>query len=438
MKLIYNLTIRVLPFITLLLFSFRSYAQQSPLSKQPPPDLSVRNLKIGDKVPDILITKLINYKSKQARMTDFKNKLLILDFWDTYCGSCIQALPKLDSLQRAFGNKISILPVTYQREALVRAFLKKNPNVKNLQLPCVVEDKVLRAHFRHRFISHEVWIYKGIVKAITGTEYVTEANIQKVLNGEKINWPIKDDEFGFDSKKPLFIPNEAKMYESKTGFSNHSGMTGYRKGIAIGGMKYDSLQYRTYFYNFSILDAYTSLLTGIDQKKFIVGTSRIVLEGKSPSVYFYTADKGFEEEWNEKYKFCYEMVMPGLLDKKERYKLIVNDLNNRLSLNVRFEKRWIKCLVFIQNPYRIPNDSTRVTEGGVSIPDIAFFEIDYASGGTYPPAVDETNFKGKIKLNPYDGTLEGLRKEIQRHGFDIIEAKREMEVLVITETKPHE
>lgn len=436
MKTIINgLTAKLLKIAILISLTNTVGAQQTAVSKQPPANPNIKNLKIGDKVPDILMAKIINYKNKQARMNDFKNQLLILDFWDTYCSNCIIALPKLDSLQQVFGSKIQMMPVTYQPEALVSTFFQKNAYVKNLQLPCVVEDKILRAYFKHQLISHEVWIYKGVVKAITGTEYVTAANIQKVLNGETINWPVKDDDFRFDSKKPLFSLNEVNKYNKQSEFNNHSGMTGYRSGIDYtSGVSYDSVAHRTYFYNFSVIDAYKTLLTGIDRKNFLIGPSRMILEVKDPSKYVYNDKSGFQNEWNEKYQFCYEMVNAKPMDKKERLKMIVNDLNNRLSLNGRFEKRLTKCLVFVKTPDNKLIDTVSQVQGAVSISDIAFFNVDYSFNGKYPPTIDETNFKGSIKLAPYDGSLEGLRKEMQRHGFDIIEANREIEVLVITET----
>ena len=56
----------------------------------------IKPLKIGDKVPDIEFKNIINYKSKTARLSDFKGKLVILDFWGTWCTSCIAAFPKME------------------------------------------------------------------------------------------------------------------------------------------------------------------------------------------------------------------------------------------------------------------------------------------------------------------------------------------------------
>ena len=424
-----------------LIFSFSicissTNAQQTGLSKQTSIDFTVKSLKVGEKVPDLLMAKLINYPAKKAKISDFKDQLLILDFWDTYCPSCIQALPKLDRLQQTFGNKIKIMPVTYQTETLIKDFLKKNAYLKNLKLPTVVEDKLLHAHFKHRLISHEVWIYKGVVKAITGMEYVTAANIQKILDGETIDWPVKDDEFSFDPKKPLFTLENASKYTHKSNFNGHSAMTSYRKGIDFkGGLHYDSVMHRTSFYNFSIVEAYIALLFNINKKDFLTGPSRIVLEVENPADYIYNPEKGFREEWNEKNKFCYEMSTAQTFEKKQRLQLIVNDLNNRLGINGRYEKRMTKCLVLVQHGNVAPSDSLGMKMGTVeytNLDNFIFYQLDYKQ--KYPPAIDETNYKGKLWITP-SRDLTDLRKQLEPYGIDIIEVERYIEMLVITETK---
>ncbi|MGB4400563.1 MAG: TlpA disulfide reductase family protein, partial [Daejeonella sp.] len=69
-------------------------------------------LKIGDKVPDVTINNISNYKSTSAKLSDFKGKLLILDFWATWCAPCIAMIPKMDSLEKAFEGKVAFLSVT--------------------------------------------------------------------------------------------------------------------------------------------------------------------------------------------------------------------------------------------------------------------------------------------------------------------------------------
>src|SRR3977135_207668 len=55
----------------------------------------IKSLSVGDKVPEIEF-QMLNYSSPVAKLSDFKGKLLLLDFWATWCGPCIGSFPKLD------------------------------------------------------------------------------------------------------------------------------------------------------------------------------------------------------------------------------------------------------------------------------------------------------------------------------------------------------
>jgi thiol-disulfide isomerase/thioredoxin len=115
-------------------------------------------LKIGDHVPDVVISSVLNYPSKSVRLSDFKGKLLILDFWATSCGACIQTMPRLDSLAKVFGGKVVILPVTAENAERVAVFQRSNAFLKGWKFQTVVADKNLHALFPHKLLPHEVWI----------------------------------------------------------------------------------------------------------------------------------------------------------------------------------------------------------------------------------------------------------------------------------------
>src|SRR5829696_2286085 len=85
----------------------------------------VKPVRIGQPVPDVSLDKLVNYPASTIKLSDFRGKLLILDFWATWCSPCIAAFPKLDSLQRKFGDKLQILSVTKESKSIVKQFLSK-------------------------------------------------------------------------------------------------------------------------------------------------------------------------------------------------------------------------------------------------------------------------------------------------------------------------
>lgn len=159
-------------------------------------DTASKGLAIGNKMPNLESSKVIGYAKKSFKTSDYKDKLLILDFWATWCHSCIEALPKNDSLQAKFGDKIQIVlvdcAVFKDTKANVAKFYKNRKTThKDFKLPAIYEDTQLKALFPHELIPHHIWIYKGVVTAITESSEVTEDNIQRMLNGEHIKLPIK-------------------------------------------------------------------------------------------------------------------------------------------------------------------------------------------------------------------------------------------------------
>lgn len=73
-------------------------------------------------------------------------------FFSTWCGSCVEALPKLDSLQKQSGNKVQIMVVDYERPDIVRTFWAKNPTGRLSSLPFIIADSLLSSYFPHRIV----------------------------------------------------------------------------------------------------------------------------------------------------------------------------------------------------------------------------------------------------------------------------------------------
>src|SRR5580658_394124 len=73
--------------------------------------VNIRSLTIGDTVPDMEFNNVINYHSPKTKLSDFKGRFVILDFWATWCGGCIEGFPHLDSMQNRFGDKLKVILV---------------------------------------------------------------------------------------------------------------------------------------------------------------------------------------------------------------------------------------------------------------------------------------------------------------------------------------
>ena len=59
-------------------------------------------LKIGDKIPEL---DTVNLEGKPVRLSDFKDKILIIDFWATWCVPCVREFPHFDKFHKKFKDK---------------------------------------------------------------------------------------------------------------------------------------------------------------------------------------------------------------------------------------------------------------------------------------------------------------------------------------------
>ena len=70
-----------------------------------------------------------NYKSfdgENISLDRYKGKIILLDFWESWCGHCIMNMPELNKLQKKWEDKLVIIGVVTQNKKQVDRFIKKN------------------------------------------------------------------------------------------------------------------------------------------------------------------------------------------------------------------------------------------------------------------------------------------------------------------------
>lgn len=379
------------------------------------------DLKVGDEVPDIPIRQFLDNGSPR-NTGDYKDRLLIVDFMATTCGNCILALPKMEELQKKYGNRIHILPVTYEDRELVHNFFSRNKLVKNLMLPIVVEDTVLAAHFKHKLLSHVVWINKGKVIAISGSEYVDQKTIDAVLSGEEVNIPLKDDFPVFNYAKPIFSTGGGN-----SAVASYSAVGPYIEGAKTTyGSERDSVRgsMRDYMVNVPVIQAYLYAMMQYRTLPYMKG-QRIILEGLDKSAYiFEKSDSGYKADWDRAHAISYESLLPDTLDKKSRMMRIMADLDNKLGLHGRIEERSVKCWVIKKG------NEKKAGLGDSKQPYSDFvFLLDLKKD--IPPVIDESGYNGNIATGSWTDFV-SLRRLLLGNGLDLIEEERKIHVFVLS------
>jgi len=174
---------KVLFFLTLFSFYLTGYGQSNVY------EVTGQGLRIGDQVPNSQQLDVVNYSNSKVSLKEFEGKLVILDFWATWCSPCLASFPKLDSLQHEFKEDIYIIPVTYEKLEKVSYTIRNvYPNYTKSSIPFVYADNFLRKLFPHQVLPHYVWISpKGTVLSVTSHEEVNSTTIKMVLDYLKSN-----------------------------------------------------------------------------------------------------------------------------------------------------------------------------------------------------------------------------------------------------------
>jgi thiol-disulfide isomerase/thioredoxin len=419
-----------------------------------------KSLSIGDTIPNIFIENISNYKTSKAHFAEFKDKLVIIDFWFGACPKCILAFPKLEELQNKFKDQVQIIMVNFETQKQIdetfKKFSKGAPMYRNPKLPSVVNDSIFHSLFPHKYYPHEVWIDgNGVIKAFTETDAVTEKNIKDVL-ANKIKMDMKIDDLSFDVNQPV-------LFQIYRNYSSHlkyySVLLNNVPGIVVGWTKQVDPVANTVRITrggMTIIQLFADAITGgeisdpYESGNFDFG-KRIILKIKDSSKYFFNErNDETKSEWKNKNCYIYEGVFP-LRDRKKIDSLRLLELESFFNSCCRIEKQKRKCwsLVRTSERDRIRSKSDTALSVFDLNPDITKIrrqaittkwlleEISRENKNTPYIFSDNTGYDGLIDVQLTKAALKDiakLRKELQSgYDLDLVEKEVEVEVLVFEE-----
>ncbi len=305
-------------------------------------------LSIGDKVPEELWKMTFTAVSQEGEVNislgNYRDKLIILDFWSTWCAVCIKAIPKFEQLQHDLKKDVQFIMVTPQSKEAISQFFRK----RNVKLPSIVNDTLFKKIFPCKYFPHEVWIKDGKIFARTDEKEVTLDNISQALNGKIKSFPEKKFNFDYDLTQPLLLNDNGGGAKD---LLYHSLFTGYLDGIGGAGVFTDSSgRFKIRALNGTILQLYQFAIRY--ENIPLSYANRCILDfDKQEEVLPPPEVPAYSPAVREKY-YCYELIVPvGLREMVPQ--LMMEDLNRFFGTiyNIcgTIEKRRVKCWVLKKN-----------------------------------------------------------------------------------------
>lgn len=401
---------------------------------------TVKTYKVGEKLADDVVQEL----------HPFLGKPIILDFWATWCASCISSFPELKKIQEKFNDQFQIVLVTNQNSETVEKFALQNEVYKNLGLPSLVGNQKLWNSFSFRTIPLHIWIdSNGYVKYITSGGNITSDRVAAFLKGDEFDLPDATSSIDFNRDAPLWLEGNGRQNKH---LKYYSFIMDYL--VDAGGSLFNiekdkstGIVNRVEGRNLTI-DGLFALAHGkstINNPFFM--NNRKIINVSNKERFTIPIDLSKVDKWYRSNAYCYDIA---LYDSKsdEIFKFMQTDLERFFNLKTYVERREVPCLVLnssdinlIKSKGEKPTIFLRTEDDkNISIRNrlmyILMQEMQFETESfSALPLVNETGFEGRvdIEFKRFPQSLQSLNEDLEKYGLYISQENREIDIMIIDE-----
>ncbi|MCF0055087.1 redoxin domain-containing protein [Dyadobacter sp. CY356] len=339
----------------ILLWCWKPASAQTVSSATQIPAVSPGALRIGEKVPQMAFPGALRYSSSSIKLSDFKGKVLILDFWATWCGPCVGMVGRMDSLEKRFSGRVQFLPVSSQTAQEVMLFRQKLTRRTGLRIesPEVVGDSQLKNLFPYSEVPHYIWIDPdGIFRAQTGLGQITEGHLEAFLKNHSAPLAEKKDEnlLGYHTSNgsllDFFGSQNSPLGALEYFHSFFSGrIAGLQSAMSFRTPGPGRKNWRITFTNSVPLGMF-KYAYGKGQQFLSAG--EIILDVSDPSLLQGPGKEISYQDWQQQHTYCYELVVPPMLV-DSAFSVFKKDLSSLFpQYQASVEKRNLPVLALIR------------------------------------------------------------------------------------------
>ena len=105
--------------VVVFLIALMTVALVQAMEKEEKPD-NLPGLGVGEKAPDF---ELLNLNSEKVKLSDFRGKKVMLNFWATWCPPCKEEMPEMEKYYQKTNGDVIILAVNIDPQYNVKKFV---------------------------------------------------------------------------------------------------------------------------------------------------------------------------------------------------------------------------------------------------------------------------------------------------------------------------